>query len=153
MSQKEQLDQALLEYLQEKYHDNKFVNLLEMEIVSAHKGSLVLSMPIRADKHTNLYLAVHGGALMSLADTAMGVACATLGSRVVTLEFNMNFIRNVEAGDVVRAEGSVIHHGRQTMVVEAVLHNEGGKLLAKARGTFFVIGKFEAVPAEAADQA
>ncbi len=152
MSQKVDLDKQLLHYFQEKYHDNQFVNLLGMKMVAAHQGSIELSMLID-EKHTNLYKVIHGGALASLADTAMGVACATLGSRVVTIEFNINFISNVKAGDEVRAIAKVIHHGRTTMVVEADLTDQEGRLLSKARGTFFVIGKFEAVPAEDEEQA
>ncbi len=152
MSHKVDLDEQLLGYFKQQYHDNQFVNLLGMKIVAAHQGRLELSMLIDA-KHTNLYKVVHGGALASLADTAMGVACATLGSRVVTLEFNMNFIHNVKPGDEVRALATVIHHGRTTMVVEASLTDQAGQLLCKARGTFFVIGKFEAMPTDDAEQA
>ena len=39
--------------------------------------------------------------------------------------------------------GKVIHQGRNTMVVEAEICDGNGSLLAKARGTFFVVGKFE----------
>jgi acyl-CoA thioesterase len=43
----------------------------------------------------------------------------------------------------VHAKGKVIHCGRQTMVVEAEMLDSAGKLVAKSRGTFMVIGKFE----------
>ena len=153
MGDQEELDEQLLAYLKEQYHENQFVNLLGMELTSASKGNILLSMKIDAKKHTNLYQVVHGGAMASLADTAMGICCATLGSRVVTLAFNMNFIRNIEAGSIVRATGKVIHHGRRTMVAEAELRNETDKLLCKASGTFFVIGKFEEFPDEPVKQA
>lgn len=148
----QELNDYLMHYLRQQYHDNKFVNLLGMELVSASRGGIVLSMKIDGEKHTNLYRVVHGGAMASLADTAMGVCCATMGSRVVTLSFNMNFIRNIEAGSVVKAIGSIIHHGRRTMVAEAELVNEEGKLLCKASGTFFVIGEFETMEKEVSAQ-
>jgi len=74
------------------YKQNPYVNLLDINLEQLDEGYAELSMPIM-NKHTNLYNVAHGGALASLADTCMGVACATTGKKVVTLEMNMNFIK------------------------------------------------------------
>jgi acyl-CoA thioesterase len=102
-----------------------------------------IAMPVNQDIHTNLYGAVHGGALASLADTAMGIACATVGKRVVTLEFNMNYIRSAIVQPAIEAIGVVIHNGSSTMVTECEILDQENALLAKARATFFIIGQFE----------
>ena len=73
------------QYLRKIYSQNSFVNLLEMKLIHVEPGNAELTMPVNPTKHTNLYNVAHGGALASLADTAMGVACASLGRRVVTL--------------------------------------------------------------------
>lgn len=125
------------------YDRNTFVRLLDMRIVEIKEGEAILTMPVDPTKHTNLYDSLHGGALASLADTVMGVACATLGNRVVTIDMNINFIKSAQKQDVVYAEAKVIHCGRKTMVVEAEMQDSGGQLLGKARGTFMIIGKFE----------
>lgn len=135
-------------YLSRVYDHNSFVRLLEMSIVEMGEGEAVLTMPVDPAKHTNLYHALHGGALASLADTVMGVACATLGNRVVTIDMNINFIKSAGKGDTVCATAKVIHAGRQTMVVESEMRDGGGSLLGKARGTFMVIGRFEAADEE-----
>lgn len=131
------------EHLFEIYNYNPYVRFLEMKIAKLGQGYAELTMPIHADKHTNLYNVAHGGALASLADTSMGIACATTGNKVVTLDMNMNFIKGAKPQKALKSRGTVLHSGRSTMVVEADVIDEIGDLVLKARGTFFVIGKFE----------
>jgi len=133
----------LKKYLEGIYDRNPFVHLLDMNIVAIREGEAEIKMPVDPKKHTNLYNSLHGGAVASLADTVMGVACATMGNRVVTIELNINYIRNAAANEVVHAIGKVIHCGRQTMVVEAEMFDTAEKLVAKSRATFMVMGKFE----------
>jgi acyl-CoA thioesterase len=133
----------LKEYLSRHYSHNSFVNLLQMDIVDVGEGRVKLAMPVNQDIHTNLYGAVHGGALASLADTAMGIACATVGKRVVTFELNMNYIRGAIVQPAIKAIGIVIHNGSRTIVTECEILDQENALLAKARATFFVIGQFE----------
>jgi acyl-CoA thioesterase len=135
----------LRQLLQHLYERNVFVRLLKMEITAIDVGRTEITMPVDPEIHTNLYGNAHGGALASLADTAMGVACATLGKRVVTLDFNMNFLRGVSIQPAIKAIATVIHNGSRTMVIECDLVDQGDDLVAKARGTFFTIGKFEGV--------
>lgn len=137
---------GLKDYFQDAYKMNSFVRLLSIELDRIEPGLAELSMPIDPATHTNLYGVSHGGSLASLADTAMGVACASLGRRVVTLDLNVNFIKAAAADTEVRAVGKVVHNGRQTLVVECDVIGVESKLLAKARGTFFVVGQFE-IPA------
>lgn len=129
--------------MQHIYHLNPYVALLKMEIDQIAAGQAVMAIPAVHDTHGNLHGMVHGGALASLVDTAMGVSCVSLGKKVVTLEMNMNFIRAVATEQRITAAARVIHDGKSTMVAEADVLDEAGGLLAKARGTFFVIGNFE----------
>lgn len=134
---------ALQQYLQNIYKQNAFVKLLDMKMVHVEPGSAEISMPIEPDKHTNLYNVAHGGALASVADTAMGVACASLGRRVVTLELNINFIKAPDPGAEVRAVSRVVHNGRKTVVVECDVLSISNVILSKARATFYVVGQFD----------
>ena len=133
----------MLEYFQDAYRMNSHVRLLRMTLEHVEPGMAEVSMPIDPALHTNLYGVSHGGSLASLADTVMGVACASLGRRVVTLDLNVNFIKAAAAGTEVRAAGRVVHNGRQTLVVECDVVGVEARLLAKARGTFFVVGQFD----------
>jgi len=131
------------QYLTDSYSQNAYVNLLDMRIDNIQEGMASVTMPVAPDKHTNLYKCIHGGAVASLADTVMGIACATTGNRVVTIDLNINYISNAAQNDIIRGTGTVIHCGRKTMVVECEILAHNSKLIAKSRGTFMVIGKFE----------
>ncbi|SMD12191.1 PaaI family thioesterase [Sporomusa malonica] len=137
-------DQFLLlkDHLAKLYSQNPFVTLLQIEIVKLQAGTAELSMPVISNKHTNLYNMAHGGALASLADTAMGMACATTGKKVVTLDMNLNYIRSAECQQAITAAATLIHNGNQTMVAETDIFDGMGNLLVKARATFFVTGSF-----------
>ncbi|MHC1746535.1 MAG: PaaI family thioesterase [Negativicutes bacterium] len=132
----------LKEILYKRYDINPFVKLLQITIAHLEEGSAVLDMPVLEDKHTNLFNVAHGGALAGLADTAMGVACATLRKKVLTLEMNMNFIRAATPQKAIRARGRVLHNGNSTIVAEAEIFDSTDTLLLIARGTFFVVGEF-----------
>ncbi len=125
------------------YDENPYINLLDISLTHVGEGKVELSMPVLAGKHTNLYKIAHGGAIASLADSAMGIACATTGKKVVTLEMNINFIKGAAAQAAIKAIGKVIHNGKNTMVAESEIIDSQNQLLAKARGTFFVTGLFE----------
>ena len=107
-----QVDQ-LRQRLRNLYDHNPYVALLEMQIIDLQDGRAELAMPVRSDKHTNLYQAAHGGAMASLADIVMGVACATRGIRVVTLEMNINFFRSAETQGGYQGRGKGYSSGTQ----------------------------------------
>lgn len=120
-----------------------FAGNLGFEVDAVQQGAVTLTMPRVAVQHTNYLGAVHGGVMMSLADTAMGLACASQGYVPATIEMNINFIKSVSAPGAIRATAVILHHGRQTMVAEAALYRQDGELVAKARGTFFIMEYFD----------
>ncbi len=83
---------------------------------------------------------MHGGALFSLVDIAMGLACSSshgFDKQSVTVECKINYMRGVAEGEVT-CIGTVLHAGRRTLVVEAEVR-QGDKLVAKAQGTFAIV--------------
>jgi acyl-CoA thioesterase len=123
-------------------HDrNYFARYLGMEIRRLCERYCVVTMLV-TDKHVNMRGVVHGGALASLADMSMMLACATLGKRTVTLDLNINFVRRVREGTVISSFAQVIHKGKATMVARSTILDPDKSLLAEARGTFFVIGDY-----------
>ena len=85
--------------------------------------------------------ALHGGALMALADSAGGV-CAFLnlpaGTRTVTIESKTNFFGAIREG-LVRAVARPLHRGRTTIVVETDLYDESGRRVARTTQTQAVL--------------
>jgi 1,4-dihydroxy-2-naphthoyl-CoA hydrolase len=85
---------------------------------------------------------LHGGALMSLADTA-GALCAVLNlpadaQGTTTVESKTNLLAAVREGTVT-ALASPLHAGRTLIVVETELRDGRGKLVAKTTQTQAVL--------------
>lgn len=112
-----------------------FARLLGLHILKADGGEAIISLSMH-DGLRNLHGKLHGGALFSLIDTAMGQASHSVvgGPGTVTLESKINYIRPVDDGDIL-CRAWVVHAGRRTQVIEAEVH-QGDKLVAKAQATF-----------------
>jgi uncharacterized protein (TIGR00369 family) len=87
--------------------------------------------------------AVHGGALMALADT-VGAAATVINlpadaKGTTTIESKTNFVRAAAEGSVVVAVATPIHKGRRTQVWQTRLSTEDGKLLAVVTQTQMVL--------------
>jgi uncharacterized protein (TIGR00369 family) len=85
-------------------------------------------------EHLNPMGSVHGGYVATLLDSALGCAVhSTLpaGRAFTTLELKVNMIRALTPRTgPVRAEGKVVHVGRQTGVAEGRVIDSAGRLLA-----------------------
>ena len=77
------------------------------------------------------------------------MASASVGARVVTINYTINFIKNLHAGDVATAVGTVIHRGHKTIIINVETFNKEGTLLTEMTGTMYVIGQFENIPEKA----
>ncbi|MDC7825727.1 PaaI family thioesterase [Pseudomonas sp. BLCC-B13] len=116
--------------------DSNFSRLLGIRILRAENGEAELRMAMQ-EQMLNLHGRMHGGALYSLIDTALGQASHSLfggeaGS--MTLECKVNYIRGVETGEVV-CHARVLNAGRKVHVLEARVE-QGDKLVATAQATF-----------------
>ena len=85
---------------------------------------------------------LHGGWYATLLDSAVGCAVHTtmpIGRGYTTLELKMNLVRAVAPDlPLVRAEGRVVHGGRQVATAEGRLIGPDGKLYAHATTTCLV---------------
>jgi uncharacterized protein (TIGR00369 family) len=93
-------------------------------------------------KHYNPLGTVHGGWFATLLDSAVGCAVhSTLpaGKAYTTLELKLNIVRALtDAVPLVRAEGKLIHAGRQVATAEGRLVGPDGKLYAHATTTCLI---------------
>ena len=92
--------------------------------------------------HLNPMGTVHGGWYATLLDSALGCAVHTLmpaGRGYTTAELSVNVVRAIPLKvQRVRAEGKVIHCGRQLATAEARLVGPDGTLYAHATTTCLV---------------
>lgn len=96
--------------------------------------------PLR--RHYNPQGTVHGGWFATLLDSAVGCSIhSTLpaGKGFTTLELKVNMVRPLNEGvPLVRAEGKVIHVGRQVATAEGRIVGPDGKLYAHATTTCLI---------------
>lgn len=79
---------------------------------------------------------VHGGASYTLCDCAAGLAARSAGGSYVTQSADFHYYRPAMDGRM-RAEGTVIHRGHTTVVVQTEARLEDGTLAAGGIFTMF----------------
>ena len=118
---------------------NPFWSLLGMELVQVKKGWAQVRLPF-TDKLTNAVGLVHGGAIFSPADSAVGMALIGLIGRaenISTLEMKINYLKPVR-GSAILAEAKIIHKGHQTAVGDVEVRDEHDNLIAKGLATYAI---------------
>lgn len=119
-----------------------YVQLLGMHFTAVSDGSATFEMPATSELY-NPNSVVHGGAITSLADSAMGFAVfSTLapGENFTTAEIHVNFIRPVTADTgTLTAVGRVVHRGNQIVVAEAEVLDPRRQMIARASSTNVIL--------------
>ena len=119
-----------------------YMRLLGMRFIAVSDGSATFEMPARPDLD-NSNNVVHGGALASLADSAMGFAVfSTLpaGDTSATVELHVNLVKAVTAETgILRSTGRVVHRGQQIAVAEAEIVDQQNQLIARASSTIVIL--------------
>lgn len=119
-----------------------FAALLGVDVVSSTKEEVHGRLAWRAELCT-VGGALHGGALMSLADST-GAACAQLNlpagaAGTTTIESKTNFMRAVTRGSL-HARSRPLHAGRTTVVVTTELRDDDDRLVGVVTQTQAVLG-------------
>jgi len=117
-----------------------YYRLLGLEVTEIKEGESTIQMLFKQDL-THPYGFVHGGAIASLADSAVAMALGSLvepKDRITTIEFKINFFVPVNKGEV-KAHAEIIHKGSRTAVGDVEVINEEGKLVAKVIATYSIM--------------
>jgi uncharacterized protein (TIGR00369 family) len=102
-----------------------FERLLHIEIVAAADGRATLRMPFLLNFAQGAGL-MHGGALVSLADTAVVMAIKSIlppQTHFVTTALEAKFLRPVTQG-IVTAEARVVNREGRTLQGQATIYDE-----------------------------
>ena len=118
-----------------------FAGELGAEVLAAGPEEVRLRLDWTAER-TTAGGAMHGGALMALADTA-GAVCAFLNLPegavgTTTIHSGTNFLRAVRDGHV-EAVARPLHTGRSTIVVDTDLRDAEGRVVARTTQTQAVL--------------
>jgi len=116
-----------------------FERLLNMTIAEACDGRARLTMPFLIDYAQGAGL-LHGGALVSLADTAVVMAIKSIIaplSHFATIELECRFLLPVKKG-IVRAEAQVVSKQGRQLKGRAIVYDDEGRAVLEFCSTFKV---------------
>ncbi len=114
-----------------------FEEFLGIEIVQAEAGSATLRMPFKAALCQGKGL-MHGGAVVSLADTSLAMAIKSLlpeGTDFVTMSLGLEFHAAITGG-TVRAEARVINRDERNIEGISEVYDENGTKAATFKAVF-----------------
>lgn len=114
-----------------------FERLLNIDIIEAADGRAILTMPFYLDYAQGGGL-MHGGALVSLADTAVVMAIKSLippGSHFATIALETKFLQPVKKG-IVTAQAKVVEREGRILKGRATLYDEQKRAVVEFSSTF-----------------
>ena len=117
-----------------------YYQLLQIRLEEIDAGFARFRMPFRREL-MQAYGVAHGGAITSLADTAVAFALMTLiqpGERVTTVEMKINFLAPVVEGELI-GESRIIQKGKRLALADMEVKDKKGKLIAKGLATYMIL--------------
>ncbi|WP_108669815.1 PaaI family thioesterase [Peribacillus acanthi] len=102
----------------------------------------IMKMPINPLTFNNLGI-VHGGVTATLIDTAIGTHANLILDEhlaAVTTDLQVRYLK-VASGKELICESTLLHKGRQTIVLEGKVMRDDGTLCAVATGNFFIVSR------------
>ena len=116
-----------------------FERYLGIKIIKAKDGYAKLKMPYRKE-FTNPHGSIHGGAIVSLADTAMAVAIFSKYQHTsfYTVKLEIKFKSPSKRGEIF-AEAKVIDKRKRFVFGQVEIKDDKNKLLAQVLATFYLI--------------
>lgn len=139
----------MINYLEAVCREGQDVNplfcLLGARVRFASGGRCELELPVSRIL-TQGHGLVAGGILATIADESMAHAVISLldgDAKTVTAEMNIRYLRatDAESPGVLTSSAKVVKAGRRVTVAEAEVHDDKGRLLATAGGTFITLEK------------
>jgi uncharacterized protein (TIGR00369 family) len=118
--------------------DIPFSQLLGMRLTDIDSGKARVELTVELPKLANPLGWLHGGAITSLADYAMGMSFLSKLSDdevITTVELKMNLLKGSKQGDHLVAIAQVIKLGRTLGYSEVEIRNQHGDLIAKGSST------------------
>jgi uncharacterized protein (TIGR00369 family) len=137
-------DPGILERARARAEANQYWRHLGIGVTDAGEGWIRLRLPIREELRNASGAPVHGGAISSLLDAAVGGALSTIheasegGVGQATLDLNITYVGAARQGEIY-AEGRIIRKGGTIAFGEADVRDSNGELLARGRATYMLL--------------
>jgi uncharacterized protein (TIGR00369 family) len=138
-SSSQELSAEELARLREIFARVPYVGLLGFEFVRAERGAATFALDVR-EELTRMGGILHGGAVVSLLDTAAAFAVHTViepEARTVTVDLTVHFIRPASRGRV-EATARVLRRGRRVCILSVEARDEAAEIVATSTMTYFI---------------
>jgi len=125
--------------LRETFAGVPYVGLLGFEFVRAERGAATFALEVR-EELTRMGGILHGGAVVSLLDTAAAFAVHTViepEARTVTVDLTVHFLRPASRGRV-EATARVLRRGRRVCILSVEAHDGAAEIVATSTMTYFI---------------
>lgn len=116
--------------------NDRFAQLTGLEILEIKPGYARVTMTVE-DKHLNSVNITHGGAVFTLADTALSLACNSHGKKSVLLNMSINLLKATSLGAVLTAIAKEEKITRSTGLYRIEVTDESGEVVSLAEGLVF----------------
>ena len=143
MSAGELASQALtaeeLARLRETFTRVPYVGLLGLEFVRAERGAATYALDVR-EELTRMGGILHGGAVVSLLDTAAAFAVHTVidaDARTVTVDLTVHFLRPASGGRI-EAEARILRRGRRVCILSVEARDSTAEIIATSTMTYYI---------------
>lgn len=105
---------------------------LDGTLISVEEGSIAMEFIVREDM-CNPGRILHGGIATTLMDDLMGMTVASLGAEYFysSVNISVDFLYAVPMGGKVIIQTKVIRAGKKIIHIEANIHDEAKRLIAK----------------------
>lgn len=138
-STSQELSAEELARLRETFAGVPYVGLLGFEFVRAERGAATFALEVR-EELTRMGGILHGGAVVSLLDTAAAFAVHTViepDARTVTVDLTVHFLRPASNGRV-EATARVLRRGRRVCILSVEARDEAAEIVATSTMTYFI---------------
>ena len=125
--------------LRETFARVPYVGLLGFEFVRAERGAATFALEVR-EELTRMGGILHGGAVVSLLDTAAAFAVHTViepDARTVTVDLTVHFLRPASTGRI-EAQARVLRRGRRVCILSVEARDATAEIVATSTMTYFI---------------
>ncbi|MGB9661932.1 MAG: hydroxyphenylacetyl-CoA thioesterase PaaI [Moorellaceae bacterium] len=125
-----------LQTAKEKFLADTFPQSLGIQLLDLAPGVAKVAMTL-TEAMLNFHGIGHGGAIFTLADTALGLASNSHGQKAVALSVTINYISPALPGSKLIATAREQYTTRRTGVYDITIMDESERVIALARGITF----------------
>ncbi len=113
-----------------------YASFLGIEVEEAREGYARCSLTVRP-QYLNAADRAHGGIVYALADQAFAVACNSLGTLALAVNFSINYVGPAYDGEKIFSEATPVTVSRKISVWSVAVYGSEDRLVASGQGVAY----------------